>query len=71
MRLLNFMLHLLLVTLLAVSGIGAANAKVASGPQHLGQGSQPVESALNLLWHQEKTGISYDAAPGSSVVAKG
>ena len=49
---------------------GVVNAKVASGPQNLSPGLRQAEIGFNLLTYQVKSGFSYGAAPGSSVVPK-
>ena len=59
---------LLLLTVITASGL--VSAKVASGVQNLSGGLHQENATANVLMHQAKIGISYDAASGFPLAAK-
>ena len=60
---------LLLLTVITASGL--VSAKVASGSQNLSGTQHQEKLDANALLHLAKIGISYDAASGFPLVAKG
>jgi len=59
---------LLLLTVITASGL--VSAKVASGVQNLSGGLHQENATANVLMHQAKIGISYDAASGFPLAPK-
>ena len=61
----------LLITLLALSASGVANAKLASGHQNLGSGLHQSQTVLNALLHQGLEQASTTDTSGSPLATKG
>ena len=61
----------LLITLLALSANGVANAKLASGHQNLGSGLHQSQTVLNGLLHQGLEQASTTDTSGSPLATKG
>jgi hypothetical protein len=61
----------LLITLLALSANGVANAKLASGHQNLGSDLHQSQTVLNALLHQGLGQVSTTDTSGSPLATKG
>ena len=61
----------LLITLLALSASGVANAKLASGHQNLSGGVHQSQTVLNALLHKGLEEVSTTYTSGSPLAAKG
>ena len=61
----------LLITLLALSASGVANAKLASGHQNLSGNLDQSQTVLNVLLHQGLEQVSTTDTSGSPLAAKG
>ena len=71
MKMMKYIQTWLLITLLALSASGVANAKLASGHQNLSGNLHQSQTVLNALLHQGLEQVSTTETSGSPLAAKG